>query len=266
MDVDMISSSPSAPAALADPASPLSPPLSADSNYSNLFYGATSPSSHPAPAHKKRRSSPEANQSASSSDPPSSPSHHKFTRAATVGAGAPMFKNKPMLEYNAPSSKRIPPRRPTLSAMVGPTNISGQIQSALDISSSGGLENEPQTAAFPPPRRAFSAMVAPASLEPSSDGFSDAQSSSPAAAYAKRHHARMIRRCDGSDDLRPLHGAGSLGKRDRDKFREGGNAKGCSPKSLAGFGVKEVENKILPCHRVSEDGLVRITCNTVRGG
>jgi M-phase inducer tyrosine phosphatase len=107
-------------------------------------------------------------------------------------------------------------------------------------------------------------MIPPATVvEPSSDDFSDVQSSSPAAAYAKRHHARMIRRCDGSDDLRPLHGAGSLGKRDREGLR-GEMAKGCSPKSLAGFGVKEVEKKILPCHRVSEDGLVRITCNTVR--
>ena len=75
----------------------------------------------------------------------------------------------------------------------------------------------------------------------------------------------MIRRCDGSDELRPLNGAGALGKRDREEFRQGEGVKGCSPRSLAGFGVKEVEKKILPCHRVSEDGLVRITCGTVRG-
>ncbi|KIJ27863.1 hypothetical protein M422DRAFT_190478 [Sphaerobolus stellatus SS14] len=98
-------------------------------------------------------------------------------------------------------------------------------------------------------------------IEPSSDDFSDGQSSSPAAsAYAKRHQVRVIRRCDGSEDLRPLNGAGSLEKRDRNNFQE----KGCSPRSLAGFGVHEVEKKILPCHRVSDDGLVRITPSTLR--
>ena len=249
----MISPSPSAPAALADSTSPA--PLATDPSYSNLFFGATSPGAHAAPSSKKRRSlSPEANQSVGSSDPPSSPSRHKFTRAATVSAGAALFKKKPFLEYDEPSTKRIPPRRPALSAVVGPTHLS---------SSSPGVDKGLLAESLAPPRRAFSAMVPPAThAEPSSDDFSDGQTSSPAAAYAKRHHARMIRRCDGSDDLRPLHGAGSLRKRDREEF-QGKVAKGCSPKNLAGFGVKEVEKKILPCHRVSEDGLVRITCGTV---
>ncbi|KAF8579458.1 hypothetical protein K439DRAFT_1620502 [Ramaria rubella] len=265
MDVDIVSASPSAPAALADPTSPMPTPVVADASYSNLFFGATSPAPH-APVPKKRRSSsPEPNQSTSSSEPLSSPSHHKFTRAATVGAGAPLFK-KPIIECNAPSTKRIPARRPALSALVAPSGISGQALSAYPILSGSVPDHGPLTAPLPPPRRSFSAMVSPtAFVEPSSDDFSDVQTSSPAAAYAKRHHARMIRRCDGSDDLRPLHGAGSLGKRDRAEFQQNEKANGCSPKSLAGFGVKEVEKKILPCHRVSDDGLVRITSDTLKG-
>lgn len=262
----MTSPSPSAPTARADPSLASH---TTDNSYSNLFFGVHSPENHPSPAPKKRRSlSPEPNQSASSSDPPSSPSLHKFTRAATVSAGAPLFKMKPSIEYNAPSTKRIPPRRPALSALVGPSNVSRQTQSAVSIPSGVGQDKGTLPAPLHPPRRAFSAMISSAELmtEPSSDDYSDVQTSSPAAAYAKRHQARMIRRCDGSDDLRPLHGAGSLGKRDREIFQDRAVAKGCSPRSLAGFGVKEVENKILPCHRVSEDGLVRITCSTVSNG
>lgn len=40
------------------------------------------------------------------------------------------------------------------------------------------------------------------------------------------------------------------------------NAKPASPFSL-GFGANEMDGKILPCHRVKEDGLVRITNETV---
>ncbi|KAF8522085.1 hypothetical protein BU17DRAFT_75192 [Hysterangium stoloniferum] len=234
----------------------------ANDNYSNLFFGESSPGNCPSPALKKRRSvspPPEVNQSTSSSDPPSSPSHNKFVRAATIGAGSSLFK-KPALEYNAPSTKRSPGRRPTFSALINPSAL-GQPLSAYPFLS-GGIDPPPLSAPLPPPRRAFSAMVPPGkTVEPSSDDFSDMQSSSPAAAYAKRHQARVIRRCDGSEDLRPLHSAGSLGKRDRGQFIEN---KGCSPKRLAGFGVTEVEKKILPCHRVSDDGLVRITCDTLK--
>ncbi|KAF8479953.1 hypothetical protein JB92DRAFT_1769698 [Gautieria morchelliformis] len=270
MDIDMISSSPSAPAALADHTSAIPAPTAQEPSYSNLFIGvATPPGPHAAPAKKRRSLSPEGNQSTGSSDPPSSsPPHAKFTRAATVGAAGQLFKKKPALDYNAPSSKRIPQRRPALSALVGavsPVNVSGDVESAYSVSSSPGLDNGPLTAPLPPARRAFSAMIPPATqMEPSSDDSSDIQTSSPAAAYAKRHHARILRRCDGSEDLRPLHGAGSLGKRDREDFQGGENARVCSPKSLAGFGVKEVEKKLLPCHRVSEDGLVRITCSTLK--
>jgi M-phase inducer tyrosine phosphatase len=39
-------------------------------------------------------------------------------------------------------------------------------------------------------------------------------------------------------------------------------AKPVSPFALA-FGANEMDGKILPCHRVKEDGLVRITHETV---
>jgi M-phase inducer tyrosine phosphatase len=33
---------------------------------------------------------------------------------------------------------------------------------------------------------------------------------------------------------------------------------------LGGFGDNEAHGKVLPCHRVREDGLMRINCKTVR--
>ncbi|GJJ11961.1 hypothetical protein Clacol_006199 [Clathrus columnatus] len=252
MDID----SPSNPPAVTynEPSSPAAIPGLANGNYSNLFFDGSSPAACGSPPPKKRRSvSPEPNLSISS-DPPSSPSHNKFARAATMGAAGSLFK-KPTLEYNAPSSKRFPARRPTISALVSRTD-SEQTKSAYSILNT--TTEEP----LPPPRRAFSAVIPPDQvLEPGSDDVSDVQTSSPAAAYAKRHHARVIRRCDGSEDLRPLHSAGSLRKRDREQVFEN---KGCSPKSLAGFGIKEVQKKLLPCHRVADDGLVRITSVTLK--
>lgn len=255
MDVD---SSPSLPAGnYAEPSSPPpSVPGLSNGNYSNLFFDS-SPVASGSPAAKKRRSiSPEPNVLVlASSDPPSSPSQPKFTRAATVGTSGALFK-KPTLEYNAPSTKRFPGRRPTISAFVQRGDELEKPKSAMPIMTVAAARET----SLPPPRRAFSAMISPdQALEPGSDDISDNQASSPAAAYAKRHHARVIRRCDGSEDLRPLHGAGSLQKRDREVFE----SKGCSPKSLAGFGMKEVQKKLLPCHRVADDGLMRITSATM---
>jgi len=93
-----------------------------------------------------------------------------------------------------------------------------------------------------------------------SDSYSEESSfdqdmSSPAQAYTKRQQVKTIRRCDGTDDFRPLTGATALRSKE----------KGESPRGLGfgGFGDNEAHGKILPCHRVREDGLMRITCKTV---
>ena len=108
--------------------------------------------------------------------------------------------------------------------------------------------------------------------------------SSPAQAYAKRQQVKTIRRCDGTDDFRPLTGATALMKRDteiittrglrrseerddraktvadrdtpRSKYLTGGG-------TLGGFGDNEASGKVLPCFRVPQDGLMRITPLTV---
>ena len=115
---------------------------------------------------------------------------------------------------------------------------------------------------LPPPRRAFSATLIPTGTEPPLDEGSSLEGpdmSSPAQAYAKRQSMKTIRRCDGTDDFRPLTGATAMVKRDMD---ESPSAKFLNA-GMPGFGDNEALGKILPCHRVREDGLMRINAKTV---
>lgn len=86
--------------------------------------------------------------------------------------------------------------------------------------------------------------------------------SSPALAYAKRQQIRTIRRRDGTDDFRSLKGATSMIARDQESPRARMTPEWST--GLGGFGDNEAHGKILPCHRVREDGLMRINCKTVR--
>ncbi|THU90694.1 hypothetical protein K435DRAFT_672666 [Dendrothele bispora CBS 962.96] len=225
--------------------------------FQNLFYESMSPS---APAGKKRRShSPErtplVDDDFSSSPAPSSPSVSKLERKAS----ASLLNNfgKPSLSgLGTPPQNVIKrPRRPALSAMVSPGD-SPVAQSAYPVLSNDG--KQPGGPKLPPVRRAFSAMVAPVptALEQLSDesSFDGADFSSPAQAYAKRQQMKTIRRCDGTEDFRPLTGATAMITNES------------SPSSkffMPGFGDNEAGGKILPCHRVSEDGLMRITPGTM---
>ncbi|KAI0654735.1 hypothetical protein C8Q70DRAFT_925081 [Cubamyces menziesii] len=236
-----------------------------------------------------------------SSPAQSSPSAHKLERMASsslltnqkkpagIGLGMP-----PAVALNA-NKKR--PRRPALSAMIHPSDAPGSSspypQTAYPIPSANenkedGEEEAPRHR-LPPVRRAFSAMLPPNLLEQSmsSEDTSfdqDPDMSSPAQAYAKRQQVKTIRRCDGTDDFRPLTGATALMKRDteimsgrglrRSEEREDRGrtaAERDTPRSkylnagpgLGGFGDNEAAGKILPCHRVREDGLMRINCQTL---
>lgn len=220
----------------------------------------------------------------------SSPSEAKLERIVNrASSGAQV---KPTLQgLGAPSSSFLKrPRRPVFSAMVAPGDHL-QVRSAyptLSPPDSGATDateedNSPRGAA--PARRAFSAFLPPSSIfagpvsasvvegqrqqqEESFEGdggWSDM--SSPAQAYSKRQQVKTIRRCDGTEDFRPLTGATAL------KLKEspfGGNAANLSPSAkfmvatgLPGFGDNEAHGKILPCHRVTEDGLMRISPQTV---
>lgn len=238
-------------------------------NFNTLFYDTMSPRrSFESPCSgqpsKKRRSlSPEPGRSMDhdiSSSPmlPSSPSEAKLER---ISAGPLLSRlNKPILQgLGAPSAafaKR--PRRPVLSAVVNPSDQA--IYSAFPIlSSSDTREDYASLKGAPPARRAFSALLPPSIFaEQSSDesSFDGPDMSSPAQAYSKRQQVKTIRRCDGTEDFRPLTGATAM------VMNESPSAKFLGS-GLPGFGDNEAHGKILPCHRVTEDGLMRINSQTV---
>lgn len=257
------------------------------------------------PFPKKRRSSspkPQAIRTAyqhlleeeslsSSPAPPSSPSDRKVERIASAGLKKPLPGLGAIVELNA-NKKR--PRRPALSSVIAPTE-SLMPQTAYPVMTSGAHDKENSGAAgrghvLPPVRRAFSAMLPPSALEQAFEEGSSyeadgAEMSSPAQAHAHRQQMKTIRRCDGTEDFRPLTGATALVRREtqailkglkrnedkEDSAREKEPGKGDTPRSrylnagpgLGGFGDNEAGGKILPCHRVREDGLMRITAETV---
>ena len=228
-----------------------------------------------------------------SSPPQSSPTTRKLARIASsslltnqkrpasIGLGKP-----PILGLNA--NKKRP--RQALSAMITPAESNSPSptgHAAVEVAMDCGDVH--QVHRLPPVRRAFSAMLPPNLLDQtfsSESSFEDAQDmSSPAQAHAKRRQVKTIRRCDGTEDFRPLTGATALMKRDAQVLNSSGHnasrggdetravtvAERDTPRSkylnaapgLGGFGDNEAQGKILPCHRVREDGLMRITPTTV---
>ncbi|KAI0695417.1 hypothetical protein C8T65DRAFT_743986 [Cerioporus squamosus] len=234
----------------------------------------------------------------SSSPAHESPSAHKLERMASSSLLANQKKPASLglgmpagLALNA-NKKR--PRRPALSAMIapgeGPASSSPHPQTAYPVMTNAddSEDKEEVVHRLPPVRRAFSAMLPPNLLEQSMSSESsfdhDPDMSSPAQAYAKRQQVKTIRRCDGTDDFRPLTGATALMKRDTEIIASRGLRRSeeradrastvadrDTPRSkylnagpgLGGFGDNEAHGKILPCHRVREDGLMRINPKTL---
>ncbi|CAK5277468.1 unnamed protein product [Mycena citricolor] len=217
--------------------------------FSNIFYDMSPVA--PQPKKQRRSLSPDhLNTFASpgSSSPPqaSSPTQYKTDRlaaAAVIEKPVPAFG--PILGLKRP-------RRPALS---------GVAQTAYPtVDGDHGLPC-PAGRPLPPARRAFSAVIPPSSLNSQlpdavSDDSSFEGTSSPAQAYAKRQHMKTLRRRDGTDDFRPLTGATAmiLNESPSAKFLTAG---------MPGFGDNEASGKLLPCHRVTEDGLMRITPDTL---
>ncbi|KAG7452671.1 uncharacterized protein BT62DRAFT_879078 [Guyanagaster necrorhizus] len=236
-------------------------------SFNSLFYenaspGATCFESPTIRLPKKRRSfSPltgTSEREAASSSPglPSSPSDRKLGRIVSgpvlFGGSKSSFSGISPPPVNA--LKR--PRRPALSAIVHPSQANAS--SVYPLLSPDEHSNEDKSEKqLPPARRAFSAMVPPSVLVDFSDeSFDGLDGSSPAQAYAQRQQVKTIRHCDGTDDFRPLTGATAL------VMQESPSAKFmCS--GMPGFGDNELMGKVLPCHRVSEDGLMRITVDTL---
>ncbi|KAK7014998.1 Rhodanese domain-containing protein [Favolaschia claudopus] len=219
-----------------------------------LFYETMSPA---APQPKKRRSSSpdqirrKEQLELSSPGLDSSPSQSKLERLVT----GPLFPavEKPRVEgLGAPSGLKRP-RRPAFStaAQTAYPTLDGE----------SGRFPSPAENLLPPTRRAFSAVISGSPLdakiaEQSSDESSFEGMSSPAQAYARRQQVKTIRRCDGTDDFRPLTGATALA------LNESPSAKFLSA-GIPGFGDNESAGKLLPCHRVTDDGLMRINPQTL---
>ncbi|KAJ6630658.1 hypothetical protein B0H10DRAFT_1774486 [Mycena sp. CBHHK59/15] len=224
--------------------------------FNTLFYDTMSPSA-PQPKKQRRSLSPDQirmkeNDASSSPGLSSSPSQLKLDRIVT----GPLFPSleKPRVEgLGAPPNALKRSRRPALSAMV---------QTAYPIFDGEPDHPAPSERALPPTRRAFSAVISASALgrqlmEQSSDESSSfGEMSSPAQAYAKRQQVKTIRRCDGTDDFRPLTGATAM------VLNESPSAKHMGV-GMPGFGDNESLGKLLPCHRVTEDGLMRINPQTL---
>ncbi|WWC96979.1 hypothetical protein V866_003856 [Kwoniella sp. B9012] len=125
-------------------------------------------------------------------------------------------------------------------------------------------------AAMAPMRRAFSVCDQNKMHEMEDDESEYEASPSMAgtqAEYMRRYGPRAIPRVDGSPGFKPVRAsiatsgqgvASPIGNKGKQKVSPYG------PGGLPGFGDNEMDGKILPCHKVKEDGLVRITPNTLQ--
>ncbi|KAF8917100.1 hypothetical protein CPB85DRAFT_1374416 [Mucidula mucida] len=242
--------------------SPIIPQSAASPNrsFSNLFYDTASPGpllASPVDRHfpKRRSTSPErvlvfqnlATESSPSQSPglPSSPSDRHANRGHTT---------KPFFLADDASYFPRRPRRPTLSGNLRDSD-SSSVRSAFPVlDQAENINSERITLEPPPQRRAFSATLAAQFSEDSS--FEEPDGSSPAQAYAQRQHARTLRRRDGTENFFPTTGATVMLSHESPSRRIVGTG-------LPGFGDNERVGKILPCRSVPEDGLMRITPQTL---
>jgi M-phase inducer tyrosine phosphatase len=273
MDVDTSYIADPVPESISFSPAPISAAPTA-TGFAQLFYDTMSPRrsfESPVQSKKRRSLSPESGRPPKhddhSSSPmlPSSPSEAKLERMAN-GAAASRLGKPGLQGLGAPSASFLkrPRRPPVLSAMAQPYDHLTQsayptLSSPSTTESNDSEDRSPRGAA--PVRRAFSAFLPPSvytdpEVEEEGSSFEIQDMSSPAQAYSKRQQVKTIRRCDGTDDFRPLTGATatSLKESPSAKFMAAG---------LPGFGDNEAHGKILPCHRVTEDGLMRIKCQTV---
>lgn len=234
------------------------------SNFGGLFHNTLSPrrsfeSPLPHLPKKRRSTSPDSRQRFDQEA--SSPG---FQPSPLEAKGDRMSNGKPMLQ-----GLGVPPlfprrtRQLAVSATIQPSNAP-QLTVPGALGPTELADSDPHRP--PPVRRAFSALLPPSfNTEPFPDetsvDLSDA--SSPAQAYSKRQQVRTLRRCDGSESLRSISGASAMVARESPGRLMGSPLSKCIAPGLGGFGDNEAHGKILPCHKVTEDGLMRIKPSTV---
>jgi M-phase inducer tyrosine phosphatase len=156
-------------------------------------------------------------------------------------------------------------RRPLLSAVqpVHPPR-SDTVTSAFPILQRPmtGVGSFPRGAPAPM-RRAQSVCDQPKMMMEMSEDESEFEAS-PSVEYARRTGSRVAPRVDGSPGFKPMRS--SLAIPIDAAASPSGKCKKASPYGSGGmprFGDNEMDGKILPCHKVKEDGLVRVAPDTV---
>jgi M-phase inducer tyrosine phosphatase len=175
-------------------------------------------------------------------------------------------------------AKRL--RRPALGSTLAPPSLapeSGSNNTARHSAHGEHLGVAGGARPGMPPRRAFSAMGPPAgmSMFDESSSFENSMEMTPSDPAARKQ-ARTLRRCDGAEELRqrpraaaaPLVPAPTLlvspaQRMNRNTISESPSARYMISNGLPGFGDNEAMGKVLPCHRVAEDGLMRIKPETL---
>jgi M-phase inducer tyrosine phosphatase len=251
--------------------SPSPPPLELSAaptvtQLNTLFYGTESPIHSPAASPESQSRArvqpfPEPEPTPRSSSPVlhSSPSVRKLERIRS-GPMPPRI-GKPSLLNMGKAKVPRKAHRPTLSATIPPSDYQSLRSACPNMASRQSTDLE-ASGLLPPARRAVSAMFPPPGYPnlPSDDLFDSPNNSSPAQAHAIRQQFKPKRKSSGADELRHLKGVTPMMQRNTPP---GSSTRFASP-GLPGFGDNEAHGKILPCHRVTEDGLMRITAKTVR--
>ncbi|KAK4686068.1 M-phase inducer tyrosine phosphatase, partial [Tremellales sp. Uapishka_1] len=219
---------------------------------------------------------------------PASPSSSPSAKRAALGnnrnldkvasCSATLFGNA---RPNTLGSRRPQPyKRPTLASVPGndAAHRAVSTSSAYPIlygpsrtllSGPMGPSGTMSRAAAAPMRRAFSVCDQTQSTMPEAEEDESEFDNSPSMAsthaeYARRHGKRVIPRIDGSPGFRPMRQSiAATGEGVASPVSKGKKVSPYGPGGLPGFGDNEMDGKILPCHKVKEDGLVRITSDTL---
>ncbi|ORY24381.1 hypothetical protein BCR39DRAFT_323623 [Naematelia encephala] len=258
-----------------------SPAFAGSSSYSGSpglgSYFCNSPAAPPAVLPSKRRSL--------ISGSPGSPGSSPSAKRTSLGLGRNVEKtasSSAMLfgggRPNAVGSRRPQPyKRPPLMAAPGLENTSGRSTSAISaypILYGAPKQTLGQAGTFPraataPMRRAFSvcdqgSMPPPEMEEDESEFEASPSVGGPHAEYARRHGKQFVPRVDGSPGFKAARSSIAVtGQGAASPTGKGKKPSPYGPGGLPGFGDNEMDGKILPCHKVKEDGLVRITVDTL---
>ena len=258
------------------PSSPFAPRSVGRNDLSALFFHPSSPenSSSPivarqsidgVPSRKRRSADPEEDEDQTqhanvgmpsgvlSSSPPS-PYHKRpkpmtLGRTVSLGGQGTLFntKSQHLPDVPQPLPKRAAPRRPPLSSLAPTIN---RIASAT---SSMPTAIEKPLISAPPTRRAFSQVLHSRACA----------SSSPSHNIEEDSLELTEEEGDTSFDMSsPAHRANIARKENVGRLGHHVPTRKLVP-GLPGFGDSEADGKILPCHKVREDGLMRITPETV---